>query len=158
VNAIAAAPMNSDTSIDLVVGTKTGNNSGRVELFLNDGTGTMTSSDYAAADEVVLSVALGEIDLLDTIDIVAGTAAHSVQTWFCDPLALTSSGIIPTHESWADANAGGLVNAVSIRKIEAPANAPSLDTLNDIVCGTAISATSGEIVIYLNPFLWTYNP
>jgi hypothetical protein len=118
----------------------------------------MTSSDFAAADDVVLSLALGKIDLLDTIDIAAGTAARSLQTWFCDPLALTASGIIPTNESWADANAGGLVNAVSIRKIEAPANNPSLDTLNDIVCGTAISATSGEIVVYLNPFVWTYNP
>jgi hypothetical protein len=118
----------------------------------------MTSSDYAAADDIVLSVGVGKIDLDDNLDIACGTNARSVQSWFCVPDAAQANGIIPTDESWADANTGGVVNALSIRKIEAPADRSYLDPLNDIVCGTAISATSGEIVIYLNPFVWTFNP
>ncbi|HWN81620.1 MAG TPA: hypothetical protein VNM87_05970, partial [Candidatus Udaeobacter sp.] len=125
---------------------------------LNNGSGTLTSSDYAVADDIVLSVAVGQIDTTASLDIVAGTNARSVQVWFCNSSAAQATGIIPTDESWADANTGGIVNAIAVRKIEASANNPSIDLLNDIVCGTAISATSGEIVIYLNPFVWTYNP
>jgi hypothetical protein len=32
---------------------------------------------------------------------------------------------------------------------------PSKDLLNDVVVGTEISGTTGEIVIYLNPYVWT---
>jgi len=158
VNAIAAGQMDADGDIDIVVGTKTGNNDGAVELWLNDGTGEMSLGDFAAADHVVLSLALGEIDPDRSLDIVAGTGARSVQSWFCDPDAERATDIIPALESWADANTGGVVNAISIRKVEASRDRPGDDPLNDVICGTAISATSGEIVIYLNPFVWVYNP
>ncbi len=159
VNALAAGMMDSDTNLDLVAGTKTGNNDGAVELWINpEGTGALIQGDVAQADHIVLSLALGQIDPGDTLDIVAGTGARSVQSWFCDPLAGDPSGIIPALESWADANTGGVVNAIAIRKVEASRDRPEDDPLNDVVCGTAISATSGEIVIYLNPYVWTFNP
>ena len=158
VNAIAAGAMNAGTSIDIVAGTKTGNSSGKVELFLNDGTGNMASSDHAIADDNVLSIAVGKIDLDDNLDVVCGTDGGSVLAWFCDPDAAQVTAIIPANTSWGDANTGGSVNAVSLRQIEAPADNPALDQLSDIVCGTAISATSGEIVLYLNPFVCTHNP
>jgi hypothetical protein len=129
-----------------------------VDLWLGDGTGDLSARDQATTDEVVLSVAVGQIDLDTGLDIACGTAARSVQAWFCVPDADQPDEIMPNLDSWGDANTGGIVNALAIRKIEAPADRSYLDPLSDIVCGTAISATSGEIVIYLNPFVWTYNP
>ncbi len=159
VNAIAAGRMNADGYIDLVTGTKTGTNTGQVEVWLNDGMGGMTLSDAAVADKIVLCVAVGPIDYGNTTnDIVAGTSSRRVQSWFCDSEAATSSEIVPVGESWSDANAGGTVTAVAIGKVEAPWTAPYLDLLNDIVCGTAITSTTGEIVIYLNPYVWTLTP
>jgi len=157
---LAAAPMNTGTSVDLVAGLQVpGNAKGEVELWLNDGTGNMTRGDTQLADNVVLSIAVGPIDYGNSSnDIVAGTAAKSVQCWFCDAAAARPSDIIPSVESWADANTGGLVNAVSIVKVEASKDHPDYDLLNDIVCGTAKTATSGEVVIYLNPYVWTLNP
>ncbi len=156
---LAAGPMDANTSIDLVAGTQTNNTKGKIELWLNAGNGTMTLSDQATADNAVLSVALGPIDYGNTsLDIVAGTAAKSVQVWFCDRSAASPSGIIPANESWADRNTGGVVNAVAVQKIEASRDHPEYDPLYDIVCGTAVNSTSGEIVIYLNPYVWTLTP
>jgi hypothetical protein len=153
---LAAGPMNADGYVDIVTGTRTGNNTGNVELWLNDGAGRMTRADEATADSQVLSVAVGQLDLGNgSLDIAAGTKDRSVQVWFCDPYAKFPSGIIPPNESWADANAGGLVNAVAIGKVEASTDYPYVDALNDIVVGTAINNTTGEIVIYLNPYVWT---
>jgi hypothetical protein len=156
VTSIDAARMDDDDYVDMVTGTKTNTNAGEVELWLNDGAGTMTRADYAAADGVVMCLALGRLDYgNDSIDIAAGTGARSVQAWFCEPEAIRSNEIIPADESWADANAGGAVNDIAIRKIEASRDYPDMDYLNDIVVGTAITTTSGEIVIYLNPYVWT---
>jgi hypothetical protein len=108
---------------------------------------------------MVLSVAVGAIDYGNqSLDIVAGSDARSVECWFCDPEAATAAEIIPSNASWADANTGGAVNAVSIAKLEANRDDPAHDLLNDIVCGTAIDGASGAIVIYLNPYVWTLNP
>ena len=52
------------------------------------------------------------------------------------------------------ANAGGIVNAVAIVKVQASRDYPGEDLLNDIVVGTAVNQTTGEIVIYLNPYVW----
>jgi prepilin-type N-terminal cleavage/methylation domain-containing protein len=159
VNAIAAGAMNSDGYIDLVTGTKTGTSTGQVEVWLNDGLGGMALSDAAVADKIVLCVAVGPIDYGNTTnDIVAGTTSRRVQSWFCDSEAASPSEIIPVGESWSDANAGGTVTAVAIGKVEAPWTAPYSDLLNDVVCGTAITSTTGEIVIYLNPYVWTLSP
>jgi len=142
-----------------VAGAKTNNHKGEVELWLNDGSGNMSLADYASADDAVLAVAVGQLDYGNSsLDIAAGTAARSVQAWFCDPSASDPTGIIPANESWADANTGGVVNAVAIQKVEASRNDPWNDPLNDIICGTAVNSTSGEIVIYLNPYVWTLTP
>ena len=159
VSSLAVGNMNADFYPDLVSGTQTNTHKGEVELWLNNGSGILSLADYAAADDAVLSVAVGQIDYGNSsLDIAAGTAARSVQAWFCDPSAPDPTGIIPPNESWADANTGGVVNAVAIQKVEASRNDPYNDPLNDIICGTAVSSTSGEIVIYLNPYVWTLTP
>jgi prepilin-type N-terminal cleavage/methylation domain-containing protein len=159
VNALAAGGMNASAGVDLIAGTKTGTSSGRVELWLNDGTGTMTLSDNAATDQVALCVAVGPIDYGNTTnDIVVGTSNRRVQVWFCDPEAGIAADIVPVNESWSDANVGGTVTALAVGKVEAPWTAPSSDLLNDIICGTAVTSTTGEIVIYLNPYVWTLTP
>jgi hypothetical protein len=106
---------------------------------------------------VVLSVATGLIDIGNNYpDVVAGNADHTIQAWFSDPN--DGFDVLPTFESWADANAGGEVHAIGIAKLEEGAPNAGSDVLYDIVAGTAISATEGEIVIYLNPYVWTLTP
>lgn len=156
VNAMAAGTMNDDDDVDLVLGVRTGNGKGRVELWLNDGWGYMAWADEAIADGEVLSLALGQIDYGNSsLDIVAGTDKRVVHSWFCDPLAALPSDIIPSSASWSDANAGGKVATVAIAKVETSRDTPEYDPLNDIVVGTAITNTTGAIVIYLNPYVWT---
>jgi hypothetical protein len=155
VNCLVAGLMDEDTTIDLVAGTKTGNNSGGVELWLNPGTGIMALGDQVTADHIVNAVALGTIDYGNSsLDIAAGTTAQSVQVWYCDKYAATNAQIIPTDESWSDANAGGAVMAVSVANIETSVTDPSWDPLGDVIVGTSINANSGEIVVYLNPYVW----
>ena len=48
-----------------------------------------------------------------------------------------------------------MVNAIAIGKVEASLDHQAKNVLNDIVVGTAITETTGEIVIYLNPYVWT---
>lgn len=156
--ALAAGSMDDGGTVDLVAGTRTRKNAGEVELWLNNGTGKIVLGDEADADGEVLSLALGQIDYgNNSLDIVAGTKAKTVQVWFCDPAA-SPAAIVPTFESWSDANAGGQVTAVAIAKIEQTRDNPEKDLLNDIVVGTAVTEFSGEIVLYLNPYVWTLNP
>jgi hypothetical protein len=153
---LAAGGMDNGSTIDIVAGTRTGTNRGEVELWLNQGGGYMVLADKATADSQVYSVAVGDLELTQNgLDIAAGTEDRSIQVWFCDPNASVPSGIIPATESWADANAGGVVNALAIGKVEKSVDYKAQDPLNDIVVGTAITETTGEIVIYLNPYVWT---
>jgi hypothetical protein len=158
---MASVDMNHDGAVDLVTGTKTGVHSGTVELWLNESrSGDFVLADKAEADDVVLSLALGRIDtdVANSPDIVAGTAARSLQVWFCDSEATDPTQIIPANESWADANVGGVVNAVAIARVGASRDHPEYDPLLDIIAGTATSSTSGEVVVYMNPYAWTMNP
>ena len=70
----------------------------------------------------------------------------------------TLGAIIPNSFSWADANAGGSVNAVAIGRLECSQDRLSDDPLNDIIAGTATSASTGDLVIYLNPYAATIYP
>jgi hypothetical protein len=80
-----------------------------------------------------------------------------VQAFVCDPSA-SGGNIIPDVQSWADANAGGAVNAVAIGRLECSLGRPDDDPLPDIVAGTATSASTGDLVIYLNPYASTIYP
>ena len=80
-----------------------------------------------------------------------GATPPAVQVYFCDPSA-TGGAIIPNIFSWADANAGGSVNAVAVGKLQCSMNTPDTDPLYDIVAGTATSASTGDLVIYMNPY------
>jgi hypothetical protein len=164
VNALAAGDMNSDGRDDLVAGTQTGNKRGEVELWLTlmgeigESVG-IWFADYATADGPVLCVALGDLDYGNGyLDIAAGNSQKSVQVWFCDAWAVKPDEIVPTYESWADAQTGGIVNAVSIARLECYGDHPYDDPLNDLVVGTAVTDTSGEIVVYLNPYVWLLQP
>ncbi|MDZ4806544.1 MAG: VCBS repeat-containing protein, partial [Candidatus Eisenbacteria bacterium] len=156
IRALAVARMNSDSTPDLILGERTGNAAGRVELWANDGAGAFTMVDYATADGAVTCVAVGLIDQDAAMDIVAGNEARTVQSWFCDNTQAVN--VIPANEDWADANTGGTVNAVAIGKIETSVDTPGNDPLNDIVVGTAITATTGDIIIYLNPYVDVITP
>ena len=96
-------------------------------------------------------------------DIVVGTAGAgggtppAVQAFFCNPLALAGN-IIPSVQSWADANAGGSVNAVTIGKLECSQDLLGNDPVPDIVAGTSTGVSTGDIVIYLNPYSSTVYP
>ncbi|KPJ60785.1 MAG: hypothetical protein AMJ46_04760 [Latescibacteria bacterium DG_63] len=164
VNALSAGDMNADGVTDLVAGTRTGNKKGEIELWLSEagggaGTSNIWLADYAVADGPVLCVALGDLDYgSDCLDIAAGNSQKSVQAWFCDAWADSPGDIVPTYESWADAQTGGVVNAVAIARLECPGHYPYADPLNDVVVGTAVTDTSGEIVVYLNPYVWLIQP
>jgi len=96
-------------------------------------------------------------------DIVIGTAGAgggtppAVQAFFCNPSG-ASGNIIPAVQSWSDANAGGSVNAVSIGKLECSQDHLDQDPVPDIVAGTSTGTSTGDIVIYLNPYSSTVIP
>ncbi|HEX7878683.1 MAG TPA: hypothetical protein VF720_04705, partial [Candidatus Eisenbacteria bacterium] len=156
IRSVAIGKMNNDNYPDLVFGERTGNNTGRVELWTNNGSGVFSMADQVAADGPVTCVALGLIDQDLYLDIAAGNEARTVQAWFCN--GSVQAQVIPSAENWADANTGGTVNAIAIGKIETSIDTPDLDVLNDIVVGTAITATTGDIIIYLNPYVDVITP
>ena len=96
-------------------------------------------------------------------DIAVGTAGAgggtppAVQAFFCNPAA-ASGNIIPSVQSWSDANAGGAVNALAIARLECSQDVLALDPVPDIVAGTSTGASTGDIVIYLNPYSSTVLP
>ena len=164
--ALAVARMDSDGLPDVVTAIKTGNTTGKIEFW--QGKGTIVSGlvrrDEQATPGPAISVAVGRVDYGNFgNDIVVGTAGAgggtppAVQAFFCDPDAINGA-IIPNVFSWADANAGGSVNAVAIGKLECSLDAPDEDPLADIIAGTATSASTGDLVIYLNPYASTILP
>ena len=155
ITSLAVGDMNLDGNYDVIAGTKSGQHSGTVQFWKNSGSG-FALRDEVAADNAVLSVAVGQLDLTPGPDVAAGNEARSIQAWFCD--ASSPDNVLPANESWADANVGGEVHAVEIVKVEYGAAEAYRDVLNDLVVGTAVSATEGEIVIYLNPYVWTITP
>jgi hypothetical protein len=156
VRAVAVGKMNNDNYPDLVLGERTGSNAGRVELWTNNGSGAFTMVDNVIADGAVTCLALGLLDQDLSMDIAAGNEARTVQAWFCNDTV--AAQVIPSAESWADANTGGTVNAIAIGKIESSTDTPDTDLLYDIVVGTAITATTGDIIIYLNPYVDVITP
>jgi hypothetical protein len=151
---------------DVVTAIRTGNNTGKIEFWHNNGTlaGALTRRDEQATPGPALSVAVGQLDAGNlSNDIVVGTAGAggstppAVQIYFCDANA-AAGAIIPNSFSWADANAGGSVNAVAIGKIECSLDHLDQDGLADVVAGTATSASTGDLVIYLNPYSSTIVP
>jgi hypothetical protein len=166
VYALGTALMDNDILPDVVTAVKNGGTTGKVEFWHNNGTmaGALTRRDEQATAGPAISVALGQIDYGNTSnDIVVGTAGSggstppAVQVYFCDPNALLGA-IIPNVISWSDANAGGSVNALAIGRLECSQDRLGDDALNDIVAGTSTSASTGDIVIYLNPYSSTVLP
>ena len=166
VYAVKANRMDSDGYADVVTAVKTGNNTGQIEFWHNNGTmvGALTRQDVQATPGPALSLAIGPMDYGNTSnDIVVGTAGAggatppAVQMYFCDPNA-AGGAVIPNAFSWADANAGGSVNALQVGKLECSQDHLDNDPLYDIVAGTATSTNTGNIVIYLNPYTSTVLP
>ena len=156
VNALAVGNLNGDSCPDLVAGTKTGASTGKVEFWKGTGWG-FEKADDAPADGVVLSVAVGPLSYPDTDpDVAAGTKSRRVEVWFADPSR--GDDLLPDFPSWSDANAGGEVKALEVAKLEVGLTNAGDDLLYDLVVGTSTSPTSGEIVIYLNPYVWTLQP
>jgi hypothetical protein len=163
---IAVSFMDADAAPDVVTAVRTGTNSGKIEFWHNNGTlaGALSRRDQQATPGPALCVAVGQLDAGNSsLDIVVGTAGAggatppAVQAFFCDANA-ASGAIIPDVFSWADANAGGAVNAIAVGRIECSLDRPNEDPLLDIVAGTATSASTGDLVIYLNPYASTIYP
>jgi hypothetical protein len=164
--AIGAARMDDDSYTDIITAVKSGSNAGKIEFWKNNGTivGALTRRDEQATPGPALSLALGQLDYGNTsIDIAVGTAGAggstppAVEAFFCDPAA-SGGAIIPNVLSWSDANAGGAVNALAIGRLECSQDRLGDDALSDIVAGTATSASTGDLVIYLNPYSSTVYP
>jgi hypothetical protein len=160
VYAIAVGRMDADSYPDVITAVRTGNITGKIEFWRNSGIiiGALTRKDEQATPGPAISVAIGRIDFGNASnDIVVGTSGAggatppAVQVFFCDPNA-TNGAIIPNVFSWADANAGGSVNAVAVGKLQCSQDSPDTDPLADIVAGTATSASTGDLVIYMNPY------
>jgi prepilin-type N-terminal cleavage/methylation domain-containing protein len=142
VYSLATGRMNAgDGYPDVVIGLRTGNNAGKMEYWQNNGTIT---NAVTKRDEQVTPGA-------------GGATPPAVQAYFCDPNA-ANGAIIPPIYGWADANAGGSVNAVAIGKLECSQDHLDDDPLADIVAGTATGASTGDLVIYLNPYSDTIYP
>jgi hypothetical protein len=163
---IGTALMDADDMPDVVVAVKTGNTTGKAEFWHNNGTmvSALTKRDEIATAGPATALALGPLVFNSTnIDIVVGTAGAgggtppAVQAFFCDPNGV-SGNIIPPTLSWADANAGGPVNALAIGRLECSQDVPDTDPVPDIVAGTSTGASTGDIVIYLNPYSSTVLP
>lgn len=158
--------MDADFFPDVITAVKTGSSTGKIEFWHNNGTmaGALTRQDEQATPGPAISVAVGRLDYGNvTNDIVVGTAGGggatppAIQAFFCDASAI-GGNIIPSSFSWADANAGGAVNALAIGKVECSQDYPDSDPLADIVAGTATSTSTGDLVIYLNPYASTVLP
>ena len=158
--------MDGDGIPDVVTAIRTGNNTGKVEFWHNNGTivGALTRQDNVSTAGPAISLAVGPVAFPGgNNDIVVGTAGAgggtppAVQAFFCDRNA-AGGNIIPPFQSWADANAGGSVNAVAIGRLECSQDHPDQDLLPDIVAGVAIGASTGQINIYLNPYASTIVP
>jgi hypothetical protein len=163
---LAVARMDSDGTPDVVTAIRTGNTTGKIEFWKNNGTivSSLVRRDEQATPGPAISVAVGRVDYGNLgNDIVVGTSGAgggtppAVQAFFCDPDGINGA-IIPNTFSWADANAGGSVNALAIGKLECSQDAPDKDPLADIIAGTATSASTGDLVIYLNPYAATIFP
>jgi hypothetical protein len=158
--------MDDDGIRDVVTAVRTSTTTGQVEFWKNNGTysNALSRLDRVSTAGPAISLALGPIDYGNfSNDIVVGTAGAgggippAVQAYFCDPSA-SGGNIIPDVQSWSDANAGGSVNAVGIGRLECSQDRPGDDPLPDIVAGTATSASTGDLVIYLNPYASTIIP
>jgi hypothetical protein len=163
---LATARMDSDGNTDVVVALRTGNNTGKCEFWHNNGTmtGSLTKQDEITTAGPATAVALGPLVYNSSSnDIVIGTSGAgggtppAVQAFFCNPSA-AAGNIIPAAQSWADANAGGTVNALAIGKLECSQDHLDQDPVPDIVAGTSTGASTGDIVIYLNPYSSTVIP
>lgn len=166
VYAVGTARMDNDSYPDVVTAIRTGATTGKIEFWHNNGTmvNALTRRDEQATPGPAISLALGPLDFGNTsVDIAVGTSGAgggtppAVQAYFCDPAA-AGGAIIPNVFSWSDANAGGSVNALAIGRIECSQDRPGDDPLPDIVAGTATSASTGDLVIYLNPYSSTIIP
>src|SRR6185295_9237408 len=163
---ITTGLMDADGNPDVVVALRTGNTTGKCEFWHNNGTltGTLTKQDEIATNGPATAVTVGPLVYASTNnDIVVGTAGAgggtppAVQAFFCNPAA-ASGNIIPAAQSWADANSGGTVNALAIGRLECSQDRLSDDPVPDIVAGTSTGASTGDIVIYLNPYSSTVTP
>jgi len=155
VNAVVVCDMleDSDGDDDIIVGTKTGNGTGMLELWLNNGNGTFgvldsVTAEYVPSDTVsfnaeVLCVGVDKLSRDVYPDIAvglrsAGSYAGEVQVFEC-------YGYIPAGASWSSSGVGNVGEVITLT-----INDFNKDLRQDFAIGTRTASSRGAVVVFFN--------
>jgi hypothetical protein len=133
--------MGGDGDVDVILGTRTGALSGRVEVWHNSGLGTFTQRHVLNARGEVNAVVATDLNADGYPDIVAGTKTHTndkegqIEVWINQP------GTGYSHLGTMDS--GGKVTSLEAAQMNA-------DDHIDLVAGTKTGNSSGAIELWLN--------
>jgi hypothetical protein len=142
--ALEAVDMKEDDQhdIDLVLGTSTGTSTGKIQLWLNDGTGAFgdagSPSDAIVPEGAVLSLATTTLDADVFPDVVAGlrTAQYSGAL-----NVYKGTGFLPSSGTeWSYTGSGEVATLVL--------SDFNIDGLKDVAVGTRTALATGQLVVY----------
>ncbi|MFH1221394.1 MAG: SdrD B-like domain-containing protein [Candidatus Eisenbacteria bacterium] len=155
VNAVAIRDMLEDTNgdVDIVVGTKTGAGSGRIDLWLNNGDGTFgdydstlgynVPSDTVAIAGEVLCLGVEKFDRDVYPDVVAGIKSSGS---YVGQLQIYSCyGYMPPAPTWTSQGVGNVGEVITLTIDDF-----NMDSRKDIAIGTRTSASQGTVVVFFN--------
>ncbi|MFZ1946762.1 MAG: SdrD B-like domain-containing protein [bacterium] len=155
VNSVVVRDMleDSDGDLDIIVGTKTGVATGRIELWHNNSDGTFglyeeTTGQYVPSDTVtvsgeILCLAVEKIDRDIYPDVIIGTRGAgsyvgAVQVFQC-------YGYVPSSTGWTSESIGNVGEVITIT-----VNDFNKDTRYDFAVGTRTTASNGRVVVFFN--------
>jgi prepilin-type N-terminal cleavage/methylation domain-containing protein len=152
VTALTVVDANSDGLLDVVAGTQTSANGGRLVLLQNDtGAFDFDIARSVHAPGIVTALAAADIGGTTVGDLVVGYRvgtsgyAGGVIIYFLDAGTIPSSGVDPsagTVTNW--------VPAVTTNDFNYGTNpAPPAPYLQDLVAGVKVSATTGAVVVFV---------
>jgi hypothetical protein len=132
--------------VDLLIGTTTGTYAGHVELFLNDGSGSLglnasgrvVHDDWIDAGGDVLTIRTQLLDPDVFPDLIVGTRTNQ---YAGELLVFNGIGYLPsTGTAWSHAASGEVVTMT--------VDDYNIDGLYDVAVGTRTSSVTGELVVY----------
>jgi hypothetical protein len=142
--AIDAVDMKEDDQddVDLVLGTSMGTSTGKIQLWLNDGTGAFGDagipSDYIDTEGAVLSLATATVDADVFPDVIAGlrTAQYSGAL-----NVYKGTGYLPSAGTEWSYTGSGEVATLVLHDF-------NIDGLKDVAVGTRTALSTGQLVVY----------